>query len=121
MPASRRIRRWWETVGCEMSKTSVRSQTQHSSPHASRFTIATRVGSASALNTVARSFASPASSAGASGPQQRDWRTGSVFIDEHQYSAYGLYRHPSMKGAAMSLDALPCCDGGECCSGDDCC
>ena len=44
-PASRRIRRWWEIVGCESSNAAVRSQTQTASVVLSRLTIATRVGS----------------------------------------------------------------------------
>src|SRR3712207_2072545 len=55
-------------------------QTQHSPSRDSRFTIATRAGSASALNRAARSAASSPASGGESGAQQI---TGSVFIDEH--------------------------------------
>ena len=86
-PASRRMRRWCETVGCESANASVRSQTQHSSPDARRLTIDTRVGSASALKTPASCSASRASITGAGrAPQQSGWRVGSVFIDERQCS-----------------------------------
>ena len=68
-------------VGCERSKAALRSQTQHSSVDASRLTIATRVGSASARKRAASDSLAATSSGGVVGPQQR---TGNVFIDSYQ-------------------------------------
>src|SRR5205085_8841658 len=50
----------------------------------SRLTIATRVGSASALNRAASSARASLGSGTVSGPQQMGWRTGSACIDVDQ-------------------------------------
>src|SRR3954468_17741849 len=85
-PASRSTLRWCEIVGCERSNASFRSQTQHSSHAASRFTIATRVGSASARKRAASSSLSASSSGRVPGPQQRIGKVALAFIDECQYT-----------------------------------
>src|SRR5215469_10277933 len=70
-------------VGCERSNAALRSHTQHSSVEASRFTIATRVGSERARKRAASVSLASGSSGSVLGPQQR---TGKVFIDSRQYS-----------------------------------
>src|SRR4029077_1686330 len=70
-------------VGCDSSNAALRSQTQHSSVEASRFTIATRVGSESARKRAASVSLASGSSGSVAGPQQR---TGNVFIDRVQYT-----------------------------------
>ena len=92
---------------------SLRSQTQHSSHGASRFTIATRVGSASALKRAASDSLSLSSSGGVSGPQQSIGIVAMAFIENLNI----VHRHPSMKGGAMS----DCAPGSDCCGGEDCC
>src|SRR5688500_14843275 len=59
--------------------------THTSSSPARRLTIATRVGSLSALKRSARAARAPLDKGGAPGEQQT---TGSFFIDNHQYSNY---------------------------------
>src|SRR5256885_15022428 len=59
-------------------------QTQTSSAAESELTIATRVGSASALKRAASSSDASRSRGATSGPQQRGWRTGSACIDRYQ-------------------------------------
>ena len=67
-PAALRRERWWLIVGCPRSKTSVKSTTHTGVPAArSRWSICTRVGSATALSAAASAWASRGGSSGASG------------------------------------------------------
>src|SRR5689334_9543187 len=98
-------------VGCDSSKASTRLHTHTSSAADRWLTIATRVGSASALNCAASWSRSWMASGSAAGPQQM---TGSVaidFIDTDQYNV------------STDVDerrAMSCCEGG-CGCGCDCC
>src|SRR5215203_6021472 len=76
-------------VGCESSNSSTRSQTQTSLVPASRLTIATRVGSESALNRPARASAASGSIRFAPGAQHA-FSNGKLCIDSLQSSTLSL-------------------------------
>src|SRR5215216_1959194 len=102
------MRRWWEIVGCERPSCSTRTQTHSSRLPASRLTIATRVGSASALKRAARSCLASSARGGAPGEQHASI-TAKTFIDVYQYIVY--------TSTGKGGDAVSCCEG--CCDCDD--
>src|SRR5690349_6350160 len=103
-------------VGCE-SPSELNSQTQASSRLANRLTMASLVGSASALKLADSRSNSFGLSGGAPGAQQVT--VASLFIDIDQCITLSLHRRSSMKGGVVRKCDCEC--GSDCDCGSGCC